>query len=247
MPPRKSDVAKPVTGDEATPVKEKESVGREGVSIEDLNLPKSIVTRLAKSVLPPNTQIQGNAMLAMGKSATVFVNYLAMQANENAQHRSVKTIAPQDVFKALDDLEFPDFKPRLEAELAKYIEMQSDKRNTYRKKVAADKASGEQGAGEDEEGDSEMVDREGDGEPKAKKVRRDGGSEETNDEIEEEEVDVDEDHDEEDDDDVEDGEGEAEGEGDAGGEDDGEERLEVEEPEGKDAEDEALDNGEDSD
>lgn len=42
-------------------------------------MPKSIVTRLAKGVLPPNTQIQGNAMLAMTKSATVFVNYLATQ------------------------------------------------------------------------------------------------------------------------------------------------------------------------
>ena len=30
-----------------------------------------------------------------------------------------KTIAPQDVFKALDDLEFPDFRPRLEMELAR--------------------------------------------------------------------------------------------------------------------------------
>jgi len=46
---------------------------------QDLNLPKSIVTRLAKGVLPPNTQVQGNAMLATTKSATVFVNYLATQ------------------------------------------------------------------------------------------------------------------------------------------------------------------------
>ncbi|RAL63828.1 hypothetical protein DID88_003471 [Monilinia fructigena] len=171
---------------------------RDGISIEDLNLPRSIVTRLAKSVLPPNTQIQGNAMLAISKSATVFVNYLATHANENAQHRNVKTIAPQDVLKALDDLEFPNFKPRLEAELAKFIEMQSDKRNTYRKKVAADKVTGGQSGVEDGEGDSEMVDREGNGEPKAKK-----------------EADADEDHDE-------DGgeEEEGEGEGEAGEEDD---------------------------
>lgn len=43
---------------------------------QDLNLPKSIVQRLAKGVLPPNTQIQKDALLAMSKSATVFVNYL---------------------------------------------------------------------------------------------------------------------------------------------------------------------------
>lgn len=46
------------------------------LSVEDLNLPKSIVQRLAKGVLPPNTQIQKDALLAMSKSATVFVNYL---------------------------------------------------------------------------------------------------------------------------------------------------------------------------
>jgi hypothetical protein len=43
---------------------------------QDLNLPKSIVQRLAKGVLPPNTQIQKDALLAMSKSATVFVNYI---------------------------------------------------------------------------------------------------------------------------------------------------------------------------
>jgi hypothetical protein len=45
--------------------------------LQDLNLPKSIVTRLAKGVLPANTQIQGNAVLALSKSATVFVSYLS--------------------------------------------------------------------------------------------------------------------------------------------------------------------------
>ena len=44
---------------------------------QDLMLPRSIITRLAKGVLPPNTQIQQNAILAMTKSATVFINHLA--------------------------------------------------------------------------------------------------------------------------------------------------------------------------
>ena len=38
-------------------------------------------------------------------------------ANEYAQNANRKTIAPADVFKALEDLDF-DFKDRLEAELA---------------------------------------------------------------------------------------------------------------------------------
>jgi len=36
-----------------------------------------MVQRLAKGVLPPNTQIQKDAITAMSKSATVFVNYLS--------------------------------------------------------------------------------------------------------------------------------------------------------------------------
>jgi histone H3/H4 len=46
---------------------------------QDLTLPKSIIARLAKGALPPNTQIQANAMLALNRSATVIINYLASQ------------------------------------------------------------------------------------------------------------------------------------------------------------------------
>ena len=45
--------------------------------IQDLSLPRTMVQRLAKGVLPPNTQIQKDAITAMSKGATVFVNYLA--------------------------------------------------------------------------------------------------------------------------------------------------------------------------
>jgi hypothetical protein len=34
---------------------------------------------LGKGVLPPNTQIQANAILALSQSTTVFINYLASQ------------------------------------------------------------------------------------------------------------------------------------------------------------------------
>ena len=44
---------------------------------QDLSLPRTMVTRLAKGVLPPNTSLHKDAILAMSKGATVFVNYLA--------------------------------------------------------------------------------------------------------------------------------------------------------------------------
>lgn len=47
------------------------------IIIQDLSLPRTMVQRLAKGVLPSNTQIQKDALTAMSKAATVFVNYLS--------------------------------------------------------------------------------------------------------------------------------------------------------------------------
>ncbi|KAL6869099.1 hypothetical protein ACO1O0_000422 [Amphichorda felina] len=117
----------------------KESRDKDATAIEDLTLPKSIITRLAKGVLPANTQIQANAVLAMSKSTTVFVNHLASYANEHTTSAGKKTIAPADVFKALDDIEFGFLRERLEAEFAKFNAIQTEKRTSYRNKVKAAK------------------------------------------------------------------------------------------------------------
>lgn len=200
------------------------------------------MTRLAKGVLPPSTQIQGNAMLAMTKSATVFVGYLATHANEYAQAANRKTVAPADVLKALEDLEFGEFRPRLEAELETFNE------NAARKRAGA-KKNKEKGAKEEEKGGDGEVGEEGG--PKAKKARLEEGAAEVGDRgVEEEEETVLEDHeegeeehegDDEPDDEVED-DGEEEEQDDEHHDGDGEERVQN----GRD-EDEALDNGEDSD
>lgn len=141
MPPRKSNVSITSNGAEegadATPARQP----KDGVSVEDLSLPKSMIARLAKGVLPANTQIQKDALLALHKSATVFVSYIASNSNEIAQSGGKKTISPQDVMAAMKDCELEDFLPRLEAELKKYNEVQCDKRNTYRRKVKEDKAA----------------------------------------------------------------------------------------------------------
>ncbi|EHL02413.1 hypothetical protein M7I_1488 [Glarea lozoyensis 74030] len=138
-----------------------------------------------------------------------------------------KTLDTHDVFAALDTLEFPDWRERLEAELAKYKEITADKRSKA-KKTAADKSEDTQ--------DGQ------DGQPVAKKVRLDGqgqveekteGAENTADEAgntADEEGSGEEAEEEEE----EEEEGEKEGE-------------EVEDPQATEVEDEALDNGEDSD
>ncbi|KAF2833109.1 histone-fold-containing protein [Ophiobolus disseminans] len=161
--------------EEATPAPK--SVSREPkddtLSVEDLNLPKSIVQRLAKGVLPPNTQIQKDALLAMSKSATVFVSYLTSCAAETAARSGKKTVMPADVFSAMHDLEFDFMLPRLEAEVTKFTSIQADKRNTYRKKVREEKKAQKEGPADDVVAGAEEMNGDGD-ERAAKRARMDG-------------------------------------------------------------------------
>ncbi|OJJ49690.1 hypothetical protein ASPZODRAFT_22423 [Penicilliopsis zonata CBS 506.65] len=97
-----------------------------GVSVEDYLLPRSLTLRLAKSVLPPNTSIQKDALLAIQKAATVFVSYLSSHANEATMKR---TVAPADVLAALSELEFEAFRPRLERELDVHTDLIARRKN----------------------------------------------------------------------------------------------------------------------
>ncbi|KAG8675293.1 hypothetical protein FPOAC2_01343 [Fusarium poae] len=223
--------------------KEKEKEHKEHITIEDLTLPKSIITRLSKGVLPPNTQIQANAIMALSQSTTVFINYLASHANENTVNAGKKTISPADVFKALEETEFAFLREPLEAEFAKFNAIQTEKRTSYRQKVRAKKSDG----ADTDMPDTSHIETDADTTiastgPLAKRPRVEpGNADAEEDAVTEDEVEIPEDSD---DDEVEDEEEEeGEGEGEASG-DDPQDALEVKE--GKDERDEALD-GDESD
>ncbi|KAL8907277.1 MAG: hypothetical protein Q9207_001518 [Kuettlingeria erythrocarpa] len=181
--PRKSNVSHlSAAADEGTPAKEKD-----GVNIEDLSLPRSMVQRLAKGVLPPNTQIQKDAITAMSKGATVFVNHIADKANEITLSTNRKTISPTAVLEALAECEFSEFLPRVEAELKRFNEIATGKRNEYRRKVK-EKEMGVNGSTGSKDGDGSQnganlgmrADEEqegGDGERATKRIRREEGDE----------------------------------------------------------------------
>ncbi|CAG7556788.1 unnamed protein product [Fusarium equiseti] len=222
--------------------KEKEKEHKEHITIEDLTLPKSIITRLSKGVLPPNTQIQANAIMALSQSTTVFINYLASHANENTVNAGKKTISPADVFKALEETEFGFLREPLEAEFAKFNAIQTEKRTSYRQKVRAKKSDG----ADTDMPDTSHVETDADitiasTGPLAKRPRVEpGNADAEEDAVTEDEVEIPEDSD--DDDEVEEEE-EEDGEGEASG-DDTQDALEVKER--KNERDEALD-GDESD
>ncbi|EME89177.1 uncharacterized protein MYCFIDRAFT_185572 [Pseudocercospora fijiensis CIRAD86] len=171
MPGRKSNVSTTSNGPEevvdTTPSAPKQSKEKEGFSVDVSTsvvasrsmLTSPMILRLAKGVLPANTQIHKDALLSMHKSATVFVSYIASNSNDNAQAGGKKTISPQDVMAALKDAELEGFLPRLEAELKKYNETQCDKRNTYRRKVKEEKAAAAAKDGTD--ADVSMISKDG--------------------------------------------------------------------------------------
>ncbi|KAI1746509.1 histone-fold-containing protein [Xylaria castorea] len=238
--------------------KDKES-SKEAVTIEDLTLPKSIITRLAKGVLPSNTQIQANAILAMSKSATVFISHLANAANGHTLDNNKKTIMPGDVFAALEDIEFPFFRERLEAEFKKFNDTQTSKRNTYRRKVAAQKKADKPGA----DPNSSMVSNvsaatEPDSAPRSKKKKPNAAHEESAMDVDGDETqelrdasdadtEPDQEHEEDDEDEEDQDNAEEEDEEDEEeNEDEAHDRLEERQHRDND-EDDALDNDEDSD
>ncbi|CVK83195.1 uncharacterized protein FMAN_00742 [Fusarium mangiferae] len=210
------------------------------LNLRDLTLPKSIITRLSKGVLPPNTQIQANAIMALSQSTTVFINYLASHANENTINAGKKTISPADVFKALEETEFAFLKEPLEAEFAKFNAIQTEKRTSYRQKVRAKKSDGP----DTDMPDTSNIETDADTTavstgPIAKRPRVEpGNAEAEEDAVTEDEVEIPEDSE---DDEVEE-EDEEEG-GEASG-DDTQDALELKE--GKEERDEALD-GDESD
>ncbi|KAH0847355.1 DNA polymerase epsilon subunit 3 [Fonsecaea pedrosoi] len=205
MPPRKSgastvsateangDVSTLSTATHATassstqhahPRSSRQSGGKQddGVSIDDLLLPRSLVSRLSRGVLPPNTSLQKDALLALTRSATVFISYLAHHANEQSQLRHKKTLGVQDVMAALKEIEFAHVMDlgavgkdgrtggRLERQVEVYEEIIGKKRRGYREKVKARESGG--GAAD---GDGDAEDR---GEPSNKKIRRTSAEEE---------------------------------------------------------------------
>ncbi|KAH7026576.1 histone-fold-containing protein [Microdochium trichocladiopsis] len=248
------------------PADKEKSASRESgaVTVEDLALPKSIITRLSKGVLPSNTQIQANAILAMSKSATIFINYLADAANDHTIGNGKKTIMPADVFAALEDTEFGFFRERLEAEYAKFNETQTSKRNTYRQKLAAKKAgTSGTGTGDSQDPDASTVsaaaDADTSGVPRSKKHKPNGpddsqmdvdqdATEEFHDATDaESEPDKGEDDDEDDEEEEEEEEEDA-AEEDEDDDDDDEQEMHdaLEEREPEDEQDEALDDGAES-
>ncbi|KAI0708797.1 histone-fold-containing protein [Fomitopsis betulina] len=97
--------------------------------IEAFELPRSIITRLARSAMSENTKMSKDVVLSFQKSSTVFINYLAATAHEVAASKQHKSISATDVLKALELVEMGDMVPKLQQELQLYRDVQKSGRS----------------------------------------------------------------------------------------------------------------------
>jgi DNA polymerase epsilon subunit 3 len=88
--------------------------------IENFELPKSLVTKIAKSAMPDNAKLQKETVLSLVKGSTVFINYLVATAHDVAMSKQHKSISASDVLKALEMIEFGDLVENLQNELQIY-------------------------------------------------------------------------------------------------------------------------------
>ncbi|KAF9067558.1 histone-fold-containing protein [Rhodocollybia butyracea] len=106
--------------------------------IDNFELPKSLVTKIAKSAVPDNTKLQKEAILSLVKGSTVFINYLAATAHDVAQSKQHKSISASDVLKALELIELGDLVDPLTAELQVYRDqVKPDKSGARRASTAS--------------------------------------------------------------------------------------------------------------
>ncbi|KAF7044637.1 hypothetical protein CFC21_053841 [Triticum aestivum] len=111
-------------------------------------LPKAIVRRLVKDKLARAASggegaeggaeviVNKDAMAAFAESARIFIHYLSATANDVCKDGKRQTINAEDVFKALDEIEFPEFVEPLRTALEEFRS-----RNAARKPASGKKQS----------------------------------------------------------------------------------------------------------
>ncbi|KAI5117581.1 hypothetical protein M0805_004576 [Coniferiporia weirii] len=110
--PRKESLTAPATA------QTQQNAASDG--IDNYELPKTLVTRIAKSAIPESSKLQKDTVTALVKGSTVFINYLAATAHDIATSRQHKSISASDVLKALEVIQFGDMVEPFQNELQVY-------------------------------------------------------------------------------------------------------------------------------
>ncbi|KAL2328461.1 hypothetical protein Fmac_021888 [Flemingia macrophylla] len=154
------------------------------MAAEAEELPRTIVRRVVKDKLSRCSEdgditVSKDSLLAFSESARIFIHYLSATANDICKESKRQIINAEDVFKALEETEFPEFIRPLKASLEEFRKknagkkaaaVSKEKENVAKKKrklegespdkeEGSDKAEGsekDEGSDKDEGGDDHM-------------------------------------------------------------------------------------------
>ncbi|PWA49032.1 NF-Y protein [Artemisia annua] len=119
------------TSPKATPTVTEKVIG------EAEELPKAVVRRVVKEKLSQlsqdgaDIQVLKDSLSAFSESSRIFIHYLSATANDICKESKRQTINAEDVFKALEEIEFPEFIASLRTSLEAFSAF-FDKRNEVR-------------------------------------------------------------------------------------------------------------------
>ncbi|KAL0948243.1 hypothetical protein HGRIS_010841 [Hohenbuehelia grisea] len=109
----------PKTGPTAVAQQEQVTEG-----IEKFELPRALVTKIAKSAIGNDAKLQKETVLSLVKGSTVFINYLGATAHDVALSKQHKSISASDVIKALELMDFDEaFRKIIQDELVAYRDL----------------------------------------------------------------------------------------------------------------------------
>lgn len=80
-----------------------------GKSKEDASLPKATMTKIIKEMLPPDVRVARDTQDLLIECCVEFINLISSESNEVCNREDRKTIAPEHVLKALEELGFGDY------------------------------------------------------------------------------------------------------------------------------------------
>lgn len=100
---------------------------------ESEELPRSIVRRVVKDKLSRCSEdgdisISKDGLLAFSESARIFIHYISATANDICKESKRQIISAEDVFKALEETEFPEFVRPLKASLEEFRKKNAEKK-----------------------------------------------------------------------------------------------------------------------
>lgn len=97
--------------------------------IQDLNLPISNVSRIIRDALPPNQNVDRETRIAIARATSVFIMYLSSTAAANAEKANHKIFTANDVFDAIEEMEFENFLGPMKQALAAHRQELKDKKD----------------------------------------------------------------------------------------------------------------------